>query len=601
MNFPIHQTAEQAYRHAGVTQPSSTPQTSALQPIASPRGYSTALRPAFSTPTRTSASSLHPSSVFSLGSVQSTHPSTLSHVTSGSQPSVIDQGSPASSKTGGHLHWCDKCEHPKAIEKCDGYKRHMREHEIIYTCMPDGPVRRTEAGLECYFCGASNPNETHLATHGVSKCYGQYAKRYTRQINLHNHIKDVHNTSAGHASALAKAWVDPHKNKRKFFSCGFCICCFTTLVKRSNHIDLEHWRKHQELNEWDNDKVILGLLLQAGVEEEWHRRLLSAGIDPHFDPRFNPAPQWVPSVVEHVQLQLEMGEGWAASLAGLAFKTSSYYSSYQTKISNGTLQPCNEDVDIFGHPSIEQNIINTMQLPDQEFHQISGDWPINNNHLRASHGPRVNSYHEDASDFAQILPEIEHRPQFTAGLYEDIATNCQQKSGFYDHSNIFDTDPSGGATGRMFDWETPSSSPWSTYTASRRPGFTQDPILSEVTSDTQASFDPTLSAMHMDIASDRSAGQSEIDLLQHDSPPRLNLSSSVDEATPYVPARRKSSRPKVIGGSKRKLSDSPRPESRWDPEPNPIVIEMGRGSRDRHHDDRLRGKKRVEGYNGYDR
>ena len=355
------------------------------------------------------------------------------------------------------------------------------------------------------------------------------------------------------------------------------------------------------MNEWDNDKVILGLLLQPDVKEEWHQRLMSAGIDPQFDPLFNPAPQWGPSVVEQVQLQLEIGEDSPASLAGLAFETSSYYFSYQTKISNGTFQPCNEGVDIVGYPPIEQNTIDTMHLPNQEFLQILGDSSINNNHLRTSHGHRANSYHGDASDFAQIMPEIEHRPQFTTGLYEDIATNCQQKSGFYDHSNLFDTDPSGGATGSLFDLETPSSSPWSTYTASRRPGFTQDPILSEVTSGTQASFDPSLSAMHMDTASDRSAGQPEIDLLQHDSPPRLNLSSSVDKATPYVPARRKSSRPKVIGGSKRKLPDSPRPESRWDPEPNPIVIEIGRGSRDRHHDDRLRGKKRVEGYNGHDR
>ena len=600
MDFPVHQTVEQAYRHAGVTQSSSTPQTSALQPIAKPRGYSTALRSAFSTPTRTSASSLHPSSAFSLRSVQSTHPSTLSNATTSSQPSVIDLGSPASSKTSDHLHWCNVCEHPKAIETCDGYKRHMREHETIYTCMPDGPVKPTEAGAECYFCGASNPNETHLATHEVSKCYGQSAKRYTRKINMHNHIRDIHKTSEDHASALAKAWVDPHTIKRKFFSCGFCICCFPTLVKKSNHIDLEHWRQHQELNAWDNDKVILGLLLQPGVKEEWHQRLMSAGIDPQFDPRFNPAPHWDPSVVEQVQLQLEIGEDPPASLAGLAFETSSYYSTYQNKVSNGnlTFQPCNGGVDISGYPSIEQNTIDTMQMPNQEFLQCSGDSSTNDSHLRASHWHRANSFHGDASYSAQILPEIEHRPEFKTELYENIVTNYEQQLGFNDHSNLFDTDPSGGASGSSFDLEAPSSSPWSAYTVSRRPGFTQDPTFTGVTSGTQVSFDPTLSAMHMDIASERSAGQPDIDLLQHDSPPRLNVSSSVDEATPYVSARRISSRPKVIGGSKRKLSDSPKPESRWNLEPNPIVIEKGRGSRGRHHEDHLRGKKRVEGYNG---
>ena len=580
MDFPTHQTAEQAYRRAGVTQSSSTPQASALQPIANPRGYSTALQSAFSTPTRTSASSLHPSSAFSLRSVQSTYPSTLSNATSSSQPSVNDHGSPASSKTSDHLHWCNICEHPKAFESCDGYKRHMREHETIFTCMPDGPVRPTEAGGECYFCGASNPNETHLATHGVSKCYGQSAKRYTRKINLQNHIKDIHKTSEDHASALAKAWVDPNKNKRKFFSCGFCICCFPTLVKISNHIDLEHWRKHQELNAWDNDKVILGLLLQPDVKEEWHQRLMSAGINPQFDPLLNPAPHWDPSVVEQVQLQLEIGEGSPASLAGLAFETSSYHFSYQANISNGTFPPCNEGLGIFGYPSIEENTTDMMQQPNQ-FLQISGDSSINNNHLRTSHGHRANSYHGDAPGFAQILPEHHQLPS-TVGAYEGAATDLPQITGFSYHGNLFDLEPSGGMTSSMLDSETPSSSPWSPFTASQRPRLAQDPSLSEVQSSIQASFDPTLSAMHMDIVSDRSTDQAEIDLPQHELTPMGDLTSSVDEATLDVPARRKPSRPTIILGSKRKLSDSPRPESRGEGKTNPVVIKTVRGYRDRH-------------------
>ncbi|KAK0507219.1 hypothetical protein JMJ35_010257 [Cladonia borealis] len=566
-----------------VTQPLSTPQTSALQTIASPRGYSPALQPAPSTPTRTSASSLHPSSAFSFRSVQSTHPSTLSNVTSSSQPSVIDQGSPASSKTSDHLHWCNKCEHPKAIESCDGYKRHMREHETIYHCMPDGPVKYTEAGQECYFCGAPDPEETHLATHAVSKCCGQYAKRqtYTRRVNLSNHIRDVHKTSEDHASALAQSWADFNKNKIKFFSCGFCICCFPTLAEKSNHIDMEHWRQHQELKEWNNNKVILGLLLQPGVKEEWHQRLMSAVIGPEFDPLFNPAPQWASSEVEHLQLQLEIGEDSAAALARLAFERSSYYLGCEANISDGTLQLYNQGVDLFDYPSIVQNTINTMQLPSHEFLQNSGNLSSIDDRLRASHGYRANSYHGDAPGFAQILPG-HHRLPSTVGVYEGTATNYPQITGFRNHGNLFDLDPSRDMTSSMLDSETPFSSPWSMYTASQRPRSAQDPMFSEVQSSIQASFDPTLSAMHMDIASDRSTDQAEIDLPQHESTPMGNLTSSVDEATLVVPARRKSSRPTVIVGSKRKLSDSPRPESRGEGETNPVVMKTVRGYRDRH-------------------
>ena len=586
-----------------VKQQSPTPQISPLQSIASPRGYSRALQPALSTPTRTSASSLHPSSAFSLRTVQSTVPSTLSNATSYSQPSAIDQGSPTSSKTGDHLHWCNICEHPKEIKKCDGYKRHMREHETIYHCMPNGPVKSTEAGTECHFCGASNPDQTHLDTHNVSKCSGQFANSpsYTRRVNLREHIKDVHNASEDYASALAEAWADSHKNKRKFFSCGFCICYFNTLKEKSNHIDMEHWRQHQELKQWSNNKVILGLLLQPGVKEAWQQLLMSAGVDPEFDPQYNPAPQWPPSVVEHVQLQLETREVSVAALARLAFDKSSYHSIYQANISNSTLQPCNQDVDMFGHLSIEQNTISTTQLPNEELLQIPGDSSIIDNRRHVSHGHRNNSYHGNTLGCAQILPEIQNeRFPSTTGVYEDTATDPQQTTGYHNHSNPFDLNPSGGTMGDMFASEAPSSSPWSTYTASQRPGLAQDPILSEIQSGNQASFNSIPSGVHMDIASDGFTDQPEIYLQHYDSTVMERLSPVVDEATPIIPnrlpARRKSCRPIVTGGSKRKPSSSPTRDSCWDREAKPIIVEMGRGS---VQEDRFRSRKRIEGYNSH--
>ena len=355
---------------------------------------------------------------------------------------------------------------------------------------------------------------------------------------------------------------------------------------------MEHWRQHQELKEWDNSKVILGLLLQPGVKEAWRELLTSAGIDPEFDP----APQWARSEVEHVQLQLEIREDSVVALAALAFNKSSYYIAYQAKIPNHTLQPCDQVMDVFCHPSIEQNTISTTQLPNEEFLQIPSDSAVIDNRLHASHEDRANSYHGEAPGLAQILPEIEHgRFQSTIGSYEDIGTTCQQITGFHDHSNLFDLDPSGGTTGSMFGSETLSSSPWSTYTASQRFGLAQAPVLSEGLDGVEASSDLIPSGMHMHIASDRSADQPEIDLPQHDSMPTGNLSSSVDEATPDVPARRKSSRPKVIGRSKRKLSGSPTRDSRWDREKNPVVVEMGRTSRHHHHDDHLRSRKADRG------
>ena len=480
----------------------------------------------------------------------------------------------------------------------------MREHETEYPCMPDGPVKVTEAGAECCFCGAPNPNEAHFATHDVSECYGQFAegRSYTRRVNLRNHIMDIHHISKDHASSLAKAWCDGNKNKRKFFSCGFCIYHFPTLKEQIGHIHGKHWSQHQEPKEWDKNKVILGLLLQPDVKEAWQQLLMSAGIDPKFDPQYNPAPQWDPSVVEHVQLQLETRVDSAAALARLAFDKSSYRSGYQANISNSTFQPYHEVVDMFGHPPIEQNTMSTTQLLNEEILQIQGDQSMIDNHHRVSHGHRDNSYHGYAPGFAQTQAEIPNgRLPSTTEVYQDIAIDSQQITGLHDHSNPFDLGSSGGTMGDIFESEAPSSSPWNSYTASQRSGLTQDPMRFEVQSDIQARFDAILGGLNTDIASDDPTDQRETYLQQYDSMMMETLSSSVDEGTQIIPsrppARRKSCRPIVTGGSKRKPSSSPTGESRWDPELNPIVVEMGRGS---VHEDRFRSRKRIEGYNSHD-
>ena len=462
----------------------------------------------------------------------------------------------------------------------------MREHETIYHCIPNGPVKSTAVGTECYFCGASNPDQTHLDTHDVSKCYGQYANRqsYTRKVNLSKHIKDFHKTSEDRASTLAKAWGDRHKNKRKFFSCGFCTCHFPTLKAQISHLDGKHWSQHQELKEWDDNKVILGLLLQPGVKEAWHQLLILANIDPAFHPEFNPAPQWLPSVVKQVQAQLEVGDAPAAALAELALQKSSLHPIYQAMISNGTLQPSNWNMEGLGHPSIEQNTISTTQLPNEDSPQISLDLPIVDNRLCASHRDRANSYHENAPGSAQILPEVEHgQLQSNIGSYEAASMTSQQDIEIHDHSNPVDLDLLWATTGSVLDCETLSSSPWSPYTVPQRPCLAQDTVFPEEPNGFQASFDPSIGGMRMDVTSHSAADQPVTHSSHHDSKIMEGWSPSVDEATPplsnYVPARGKSRRPIVIRGSKRKLSSSPVRESRWDRKVNPLVVETERGSR----------------------
>ena len=78
-----------------------------------------------------------------------------------------------------HHHWCFVCEDPRPITTCDGFKRHIREHEKRYYCVPRESVVVTEDVPRCAFChDVSNPDLKHLNTHSVPECIG---RKYTRK------------------------------------------------------------------------------------------------------------------------------------------------------------------------------------------------------------------------------------------------------------------------------------------------------------------------------------------------------------------------------------------------------------------------------------
>ena len=138
-----------------------------------------------------------------------------------------------------HSHWCTICEHPRMISTCDGWKRHMREHETIYPCN---------------MCGTK-----------IS---------YSRRVNILNHLSRAHGQSNDEAHILAETWRRELKNKlKKAYACGFCIQTFRTHSDQLNHIDREHWRHNQEISEWDLNKVICGLLLQPNIQSSWRNLL----------------------------------------------------------------------------------------------------------------------------------------------------------------------------------------------------------------------------------------------------------------------------------------------------------------------------------------
>ena len=230
-----------------------------------------------------------------------------------SQEPSIDEIAAILPAAGPHTHWCFVCENPRKFTTCDGWKRHMKEHETRYRCMPQGHEFYTAHGPECVLCGLLNPDERHYNSHKILPCFNRtlVARSYTRKSHLINHLK-THGISDG--SALAEEWRDTLD--KKYFSCGFCIACFPSHMDQLNHIDSAHYKKHQHISEWDSSRVILGLLLQPGVQESW-RAILAV------HPQFNASGfRWSLTAAKSLQLRLEKSEEIANDLALAAFNES---------------------------------------------------------------------------------------------------------------------------------------------------------------------------------------------------------------------------------------------------------------------------------------
>ena len=130
----------------------------------------------------------------------------------------------------GHPRGCPTCQKDRIFGTCDGWKRHMKEHETLYPCD---------------VCARSGT-----------------IRSYSRRINLLRHLK-THGFSNNASSTLANTWKKSHE--KRFFGCGFCVFLCNSLTEQLNHIDSVHFRNFSSISEWDTNKVIRGLLLQPDL------------------------------------------------------------------------------------------------------------------------------------------------------------------------------------------------------------------------------------------------------------------------------------------------------------------------------------------------
>lgn len=149
-------------------------------------------------------------------------------------------------------YWCTVCEELKSYKDSGNWKKHEKEHETIFICGLDDAAESSRAGQS------------------------QASKSFTckRRDIMVNHLNKSHGvTDAHHGRGLADQWR--HTVKKQAWSCGFCIKLFLAFQDRLRHVDIEHFKRHQSIHDWDLNKVILGLLQQPKMEKAWETRTAS--------------------------------------------------------------------------------------------------------------------------------------------------------------------------------------------------------------------------------------------------------------------------------------------------------------------------------------
>ncbi len=197
------------------------------------------------------------------------------------------------SKRAGNHYWCTVCEDPNSYKDSGTWKKHEKEHETIFICGLDCAAESSRAASKPFTC--------------------------KRRDIMVNHLNKFHGvTEAQRGRDLADQWR--HTVKKQAWSCGFCISFFSTFQDRLKHVDIEHFRSHQSIHEWDLNKVILGLLQHPKMEKAWKTR--TASLPPWM---YSESLAWDKAIATNLRAALEIGpsdDRDANALADAAYSAS---------------------------------------------------------------------------------------------------------------------------------------------------------------------------------------------------------------------------------------------------------------------------------------
>ena len=113
-----------------------------------------------------------------------------------------------------------------------------------------------------------------------------------------NHLNKLHAVQAGRDLADRFRVTD----EKQAWSCGFCGSFFLDFKDRLKHIDTEHFKKYESMQQWDFNKIIHGLLSQPRMKHAWKKR--TASLSPSVQPE---DLIWTEAFAKNIRQKLEIG------------------------------------------------------------------------------------------------------------------------------------------------------------------------------------------------------------------------------------------------------------------------------------------------------
>lgn len=232
-------------------------------------------------------------------------------------PGDIDMGaSPAAEALSKKCCRCSTGQHlPKArSNSVPAFRRHELEHVVRFLCFSKGTKIEEDSpsGKRCVVCRIPNPDLAHFAEHRLEKCLAnEEPLAFTRQDIFKRHLKEDHEISQRDAETLVI--TRKHQLSKTAFSCGFCVgALFSTKTQQLHHIE-QHIKDGQNMNDWDENKMMRSLLRHPEVNPAWNRILAeNFGISQEL-------LSWPKAAWQSLCLELDLNSGTPENFASLAF------------------------------------------------------------------------------------------------------------------------------------------------------------------------------------------------------------------------------------------------------------------------------------------